>query len=266
VIGVVRGMGNIAKFKMDSTIENRKSKISGLPLKLGIAVVLLFALVIATCLLWATLKVRYYSAKLYSNTPKERVAGVDGLLGMGRIGSGELLTVLRGKTELDFLAINWKRPNAHVEGDGNRRSPLHIAAEFNYLNAARFLIDKGANVNAKDLLDQTPLHRAVGYGKNNIVALLLEKGAEVNAKDNCKYTPLHWAANKGYKDITVLLIGKGANVNAVSKFGETPTDWAAQYGHSEIADLLRSHGAKTGEELRRSTEHQVPSTEKIEKK
>jgi glucose-6-phosphate dehydrogenase assembly protein OpcA len=41
-----------------------------LPVKLGIFVVLLFAAVIATCLLWTPLRVRYYVGKLRSESSR----------------------------------------------------------------------------------------------------------------------------------------------------------------------------------------------------
>ncbi len=52
-------------------------------LKLGIFVLVLFALVIATCLLWTPVKVRYYTSKLHSGDIKVRQAYAKKLLEMG---------------------------------------------------------------------------------------------------------------------------------------------------------------------------------------
>jgi hypothetical protein len=78
--------------------------VKSLPLKLGLLVVLVFSAVIAVCLLWTPLKVRYYSAKLKSNDPNERVTGVENLIGMGERGETALAGVLSGgKSEAEFL-------------------------------------------------------------------------------------------------------------------------------------------------------------------
>ena len=53
------------------------------------------------------------------------------------------------------------------------------------------------------------------YGHKDVAEILIEKGADVNAKDGGtnKQTPLMYASKYGHKDIAVLLIGKGADVN-----------------------------------------------------
>jgi len=63
--------------------------------------------------------------------------------------------------------------------------------------------------------------------KGNIEAVKwhLDAGADVNAQDNdIRWTPLHVAAAFGHKEIAELLIAKGADVNAKNKGGETPLD------------------------------------------
>ncbi|GAG36039.1 unnamed protein product, partial [marine sediment metagenome] len=44
-----------------------------LPFKLGVAVVALFTVVIAACLLWKPLQVKWYAAKLKSKNSGERM-------------------------------------------------------------------------------------------------------------------------------------------------------------------------------------------------
>ena len=57
-----------------------------LPMKLGIFVIVLFAVVIAACLLWTPLRIRYHLARFRSRDPEIRVKGVNGLLRMGEKG------------------------------------------------------------------------------------------------------------------------------------------------------------------------------------
>jgi ankyrin repeat protein len=51
---------------------------------------------------------------------------------------------------------------------------------------------------------------AVQEGHEAVVKLLLERGAELEAKDNNSRTPLSWAARYGHEAVVKLLLEKGA--------------------------------------------------------
>jgi hypothetical protein len=230
--------------ELNSTIENRKSKISLLPLKLGIFVVLLFALVTAACLLYTPLRVRYYTAKLKSDDPDERVAGVDGLLGMGEKGVEILAHNLGGgRWEAEFLADNWKHRGRTIPGDMDKRFPLHIASLGGYEDAVTFLIAKGADVNPKDDCGDTPLLAAARNGHEDIIRILLENNANPNIQDNQDDTPLHQAAHEEYENIVKLLIEKGANVNVKDIEDLTPLHCAAMGSNKNVLTMLLKEGA-----------------------
>ena len=61
---------------------------------------------------------------------------------------------------------------------------------------------------------KTPLHFVSQFGPEPMADLLLEKGANINARDDLKLTPLHYAALSGQKGIAERLIAKGADVKA----------------------------------------------------
>ena len=52
------------------------------------------------------------------------------------------------------------------------------------------------------------------------IALLLEKGANVKAKDNHGRTALMWADKKGHKAVAGLLVGRRADIGPRSEDGE----------------------------------------------
>ncbi len=95
----------------------------------------------------------------------------------------------------------------------NGRTALHLASSEGNVTqrrimegkksneAARFemtklLLEKGANVNARDDDGLTALHLASGDGCLRIARLLLEKGANANARDNEGNTALYYASSE----------------------------------------------------------------------
>src|SRR4030095_2508365 len=97
-------------------------------------------------------------------------------------------------------------------------------------------------VKGKDAGGSTALHHAAGYGPIGNLQLLINKGADVNAKNRRSSTPLHWAIHDEAK--VRLLLSKGANVNAKQAQGRTPLYLAAMLGKSgPTMRLLFTRGA-----------------------
>src|SRR5215831_15526556 len=77
------------------------------------------------------------------------------------------------------------------------------------------------DINASSTQRDTALMCAAAGGHTGVVQKLLDRGANVNARDDIDNTPLIWASHIGYKDAAVALIASGAYVNAENKYGET---------------------------------------------
>jgi ankyrin repeat protein len=93
-----------------------------------------------------------------------------------------------------------------------------------------------ANENVKG---RTPLMLAAFRGDTAGVINLLERGADVNARDRDGDTALMFAAHSGHALIVALLLQYGANVYARARNGWTAKK-AAQSGlHEHIADMLQ---------------------------
>lgn len=92
-----------------------------------------------------------------------------------------------------------------------RRSPLHDASRY---QIAKLLIDKGANVNKRDLRRRTPLHEAADF---ETASLLLERGAEINAASEAGF-PIATARDE---KIARLLDERGADLTAISVWNRT---------------------------------------------
>jgi ankyrin repeat protein len=72
---------------------------------------------------------------------------------------------------------------------------------------------------------------------------LLEKGADVQAKNSDGVTPLLWACDMGLSEVAMALLEKGADVQAKNSHGVTPLHWACEKGHIDIAAMLRVYCA-----------------------
>ena len=73
---------------------------------------------------------------------------------------------------------------------------------------------------------------------------LVANGAEVNAKIKWGATPLHGAAYENAAEVAELLIANGAEVNAKDEKGRTPMDAAIAHKSHAMQSLLRRHGGR----------------------
>jgi len=84
---------------------------------------------------------------------------------------------------------------------------------------------------------------AAWNGHTKIVEFLLDRGADINARAKINNTPIQQAASNGHLETVRLLLSKGANVNIVGD-GGSALHLAIENGYTDIAELLRQHGAK----------------------
>ncbi|HYL37658.1 MAG TPA: ankyrin repeat domain-containing protein [Bryobacteraceae bacterium] len=111
----------------------------------------------------------------------------------------------------------------------------------------RYLLDRGASVTARSKEGRTPLAIAATYdGSAEILKLMIEKGADVRAKDASGTSVLESAVTVNNLEAARLLLAKGADPNTVDDLGYTGLAQAAgSSDHSaELVKLLLDHGAK----------------------
>src|SRR5580704_12037431 len=83
---------------------------------------------------------------------------------------------------------------ATVTAKDDTREPLWAAVRNGDAKAVKALLQKGADVNAKNEIGITALWIAASKGQQDIVEVLLEHKADVNARDGIWYqTPLSLA-------------------------------------------------------------------------
>jgi ankyrin repeat protein len=97
------------------------------------------------------------------------------------------------------------------------RFPIMGAAVFDgHLDTARLLAERGGNVNARGQHDVTPLMMAAAATRPEpaIVRLLIEKGADLAARDDAGRTALDWALLQGETPVARLLREAGGQTMA----------------------------------------------------
>lgn len=87
--------------------------------------------------------------------------------------------------------IEYERPYGSF--DKHSYSIISSAAAFNHGRIVEILLDSGAYLEAKDVLEMTPLLMAVTHGKVEAAKLLLERGADITATDSSLNSALHLA-------------------------------------------------------------------------
>ena len=133
----------------------------------------------------------------------------------------------------------------HLNVDEEIGTALHLACSLKtgqHTKLIKYLIHKGADVNALNRFKYTPLHHACENGKIEIVKYLIEKGADVNALNRHEYTPLHFAIRNRAIEIVKYLIKKGTNVNTSNHYNETPLHFACRNETIEIIKNLIKGG------------------------
>lgn len=133
--------------------------------------------------------------------------------------------------------------------DAAGRTPVLLAAHGSHIETIHFLIEAGADVNLRDDRNDNPLLHAAAAGKLAIVKLLLDAGADTRLTNRYGGVSLIPASERGHVEVVKeLLTRSDVNVNHINNLGWTALLEAIILSdggedHQKIVALLIEHGA-----------------------
>lgn len=152
-----------------------------------------------------------------------------------RIGTGLMIGAWEGNIAMMALFVS-HGANVNQVNRYNEQA-LQLAAWKGHLAAVKWLLAHGAVLN-REPMQWGALHYAVFAGYRDIAQFLIEQGANLNARIPNGSTVLMMAAREGHDDLARMLVDAGADARLVNDKGESALTWAMRHQHFKIAQTV----------------------------
>ena len=160
------------------------------------------------------------------------------------VASAILLLVVGYSSVSDARPVE-KRAKPVAAQVGSEQS-IHTALTESSTTRTQVLLDRGANIEARNARGATPLITAAGRGNLPLVLLLLSQGAQVAAQDHDGNTPLHEASFQSHLPCVEALLTAGAQTTIRNELGFTPL-------HQAVRRFWEMNGESHADRLSRQT-------------
>ncbi len=150
-----------------------------------------------------------------------------------------MITARYGHVDMAQLLLILKANVHHRNAVGD--TPLMFSAMGGSVEVARVLLKNGAKVNRPGW---TALHYCAAAGKTAMCQFLLDQGADIDARAPNGTTPLMMAVREGHFDTVRLLVWEVADVSIRNAAGATALQWAERAKREDIVTLLQQAGAR----------------------
>lgn len=123
--------------------------------------------------------------------------------------------------------------------DDSGQTPIIYAVKSGNTLAVNYLLEAGANLEAKDDDGATAFHVAIEKADANMVRYFVETlHCDIRSTGSLKRTPLMYAAQSGSLEKIKYLLSSGANFRARDAEGSTALHLAALYGQLDVVKYL----------------------------
>jgi hypothetical protein len=162
------------------------------------------------------------------------------------------LVIVLAVSNAYVVAIDLKKVAQARHDRGLEPPPLVQAIQRNDVARVKALVESGASLSSRDMLDLSPLDYAAGAlpgppdqpsGSLGAVEILIAQGVDINGAGRYERTPLMYAVRSHNPELIRFLIGHGADVNRVSRDGHSALFYAQLDGNEQVVKLLEEAGA-----------------------
>src|SRR6266851_4567876 len=138
----------------------------------------------------------------------------------------------------------WSREKRDERPSQPSGTPLHYAALCGLDAIVKFLvIERSQDVRGQSFDHKsTALHLACRRGHAEVAGFLLDNGADAEARDKRELTPLHLASRWGHVDVVRILLSRGVDITTKDEENNTPPELAFLSGHVEVTSAFLQFG------------------------
>lgn len=139
---------------------------------------------------------------------------------------GSIMAIAAGENKMELMKYLLQKQKLSLEdreinfyeSKENGWTALQWASVKGHLDMIRYLVKKGANINAPAETDmnQTPLILAINFNQEKAAELLIELGADVNIKDDFGAAPLNYAFLTKNRKLVKFLVNHDAKLPGVN--------------------------------------------------
>lgn len=133
----------------------------------------------------------------------------------------------------------------------DEHTPLFEACKQNHAEMVELLLNRGANILARNSRNDTVMCQVGWHGHTRIGEILLDHGADIDAVNDFRYSALHECCDHGHVEMALMLLRRGARFDMFNKWNNAPIHQACRSGHIKIVRKL----LESGDDVNRRDSH-----------